>query len=415
MIIDRKDKSIFMYCHYAQQPPYNTMLRYHNWGKYLHNIGYKVTIVSASTVHNTDIDVIKECNGVSEQSIDGVKYLYVPTPRYSGNGIKRLENMLAYCLGTRKFKKYEDQPDCVVICGAYLMPFIRHIYKNIPVICDIVDLWPLSIVEYTSVSEKNILIRMLYAIEKHAYIRSDALIFSMEGGVDYIREKKYANKVNLNRVFHINMGCDLEEFDKNASRSNDLNCDKNKFTVTYCGSMRKANQIILLCEAARILKERGLSKIQIKLYGNGPDEYSAKKFCQENELSNVLFFGRFQKNELPNILFESDVNIMTYMQSRVMKYGGSQSKLFDYLASGKPIINCGDWSYNLVSLFECGTVVKNQTSEEIAAAIQHLFELPRKDIEEMGKQARKAAEMYDQPKLAEKLVTVINIVTSDEQ
>ena len=52
--------NILILCHSAQQPPFNTMLRYHNWGKELVERGHRVTIVAASTVHNTDIDVIEE-------------------------------------------------------------------------------------------------------------------------------------------------------------------------------------------------------------------------------------------------------------------------------------------------------------------------------------------------------------------
>ena len=51
-------KKILIICHYAQQPPFNTMLRYHNWGKELVKRGYEVTILAASTIHNTDIDFI---------------------------------------------------------------------------------------------------------------------------------------------------------------------------------------------------------------------------------------------------------------------------------------------------------------------------------------------------------------------
>lgn len=89
----------------ATTPPYNTMLRYHNWGKYIQEKGYDVTIVAASTVHNTDIDVVEKLDGKTEDVIDGIRYLYVKTPQYSGNGIARVKNMLAYCLGYPSLRK----------------------------------------------------------------------------------------------------------------------------------------------------------------------------------------------------------------------------------------------------------------------------------------------------------------------
>ena len=115
-------ENIWIICHYAQQPPLNTMLRYHNWGKELVARGYTVTIVAASTIHNTDIDII-ERRGKMEDICDGVKYLYIKTPKYVGNGIQRIRNMLIFCLELKQFKK--ESPDVLINCEAYLFPFVK--------------------------------------------------------------------------------------------------------------------------------------------------------------------------------------------------------------------------------------------------------------------------------------------------
>ncbi|PWM98410.1 MAG: glycosyltransferase WbuB [Massilioclostridium sp.] len=397
-------KNLWIFCHYAQQPPYNTMLRYHNWGKYIQEEGYDVTIVAASTVHNTDIDVVEKLTGKTEDVVDGVRYLYIKTPKYVGNGISRVKNMLAYCLGLGRLKKIDRQPDYVVLCEAYLYPFVHRAYRKLPIITDIVDLWPLSIVEYTSVSNNNPLIRFLYWLEKIDYIKSDALIFSMEGGLDYVKEQPYAKRVDIEKIYHINMGCDLDAFDGQLTVAPKL--ERKDFIITYCGSMRQANNIIQICESAKLLRDKGLN-VRFHFYGNGPDEITAKEFCSNNDLYNVEFFGRFKKEDLANILSKSTVNIMTYKQTKVMKYGGSQSKLFDYLASGKPIINCGSWGYNLVSRYNCGEVVEEQTCENIAAAIEKLYYTPIDELTKMGRQARIVAEKYSQPMLVGHLISIL--------
>jgi len=401
-------KNLWIFCHYAQQPPFNTMLRYHNWGKFIQAQGFNVTIFAASTVHNTSIDVIEEFNGSNEQYCDGIRYLYISTPRYSGNGLNRIKNMFSYCIGIRKYRKDYGRPDCIVICEAYLFLFVKHFFKNIPIVCDIVDLWPLSIVEYTNVSNNNILIKILYKIEQVAYIRCDALVFSMEGGPEYISEKKYANRINSDKIFNINMGCDLSKFDKALMNVEEQEFERDDcFIITYTGSIRIANHIIQICEAAKILQENGYNHIKFRFFGNGPAETDAKSYCIRNKLVNVKFYGRFDKMKIPIILSNSDINIMTYKQTAVMKYGGSQSKLFDYLASRKPIINCGDWGYNLVSRYNCGIVVKNQTGNNIAKTVKTLYEMPKSQLLMMGERARIVAEMYDQPKIVDILCKVI--------
>lgn len=222
-------ENVWIVCHYAQQPPLNTMLRYHNWGKELVRRGYSVTIIAASTIHNTDIDII-ESNGKSEDVCDGVRYRYIKTPKYSGNGIKRVKNMLSFCLGLGKFRS--ERPDVIITCEAYLFSFVRRYFNNIPVITDTVDLWPESIVEYANYSKNNLIIRKLYRMEKKAYLKSDAMIFSMEGGKDYLRERSYASKIDFSKVFHINMGCDLEACDRYLGEfKENLPWDYSKFNV----------------------------------------------------------------------------------------------------------------------------------------------------------------------------------------
>ena len=86
----------------------------------------------------------------------------------------------------------------------------------------------------------------------------------------------------------------------------------------------------------------GIVNGSIKSYSYIDDTIKYKvnkeKYCKDNDISNVIFYGRIEKDKIFYILSHADANILTYKQVNLMKYGGSQSKLFDYLACGKPII-----------------------------------------------------------------------------
>ncbi len=401
-------KNVWIICHYAQQPPLNTMLRYHNWGKELVKRGYSVTIIAASTIHNTDIDVVEQI-GKTEDICDGVQYKYIKTPRYSGNGMQRIKNMLAFCFGLKRYRK--ERPDVLINCEAYLFPFVKHYFKGIPIVTDTVDLWPESIIEYAGYSKTNPLIKVLYRLERNAYLKSDAMIFSMEGGEEYLREQSYVEKIDFNRVFHINMGCDLSAYDKQLEEFDDvLPWDLSKFNIAYCGSIRQANQVMQICEAAKRLQDQGVEKVEFQIYGNGDDLENIKEYVEENGVKNVHFYGRFLREKAPGILSHAKASLLTYKQVNLMKYGGSQSKLFDYLASGRPIICNAKWGYNLIERYNCGVVTETQTPESFVKAIRYLIELSDDEINEMGRNSRNVAEMYDQPQLVDKLCEVIDFV-----
>lgn len=384
------------------------MLRYHNWGKFLKKRGYNVTIYAASTVHNTNIDVIDELQN-DKSVLDGITYIYAKLPQYRGNGIGRMWNMFGYCTSIKKMSKMIQAPDVIITCEAYVYRFARAVFKEIPIITDTVDLWPESIIEYANVSKKNLLIQLLYRIEKDAYLNSDALIFSMEGGKEYLLEQNYSGKIDLGKVFHINMGCDLELKDRELiGTHNSLGWDLNHKNIVYIGSIRQANNIQQICDAAKELTTRSRQDIDFQIYGNGDELEKLRQYIADKKIHNVNFYGRIDKKMIPFILSHSTANILTYKQVHLMKYGGSQSKLFDYLASGKPIICNAKFGYNLITRYNCGVVTEDQSSQAFADAVETICNMPEAVLKELGQNARKAAEAYDQPVLVEKLIDVFN-------
>ena len=255
------------------------------------------------------------------------------------------------------------------------------------------------------------MVKALYKLERNAYLKSNAMIFSMEGGADYLREQEYSNRIDYDRVFHINMGCGLRACDRYLETfSEELPWNMNKFNIVYCGSIRPANQVSQICEAAEELHSQGINTVDFHIYGNGDQLDSLRNFVAETELPNVHFYGRFKKEQIPGILAHADASLLTYKQVNLMKYGGSQSKLFDYLASGTPIICNAKWGYNLIERYSCGVVTEDQTPGAFVKAIKALLSLSEEEITKMGKNGRKVAEMYDQPILVDKLCEVIDFV-----
>ena len=381
------------------------MLRYHNWGKELVNRGHSVTIVSASVIHNTNTDLI-ELTGKRESLVDGVKYVYLKTPKYTGNSFRRILNMYTYCSRIKKLKKILV-PDICIVCEAYVFKYVKNSFKNVPIITDIVDLWPLSIVEYANKSPKHPLIKYLYGVEKNTYIKSDALIFSMEGGIDYVKERKYSSKVDKSKIFHINMGIDLKTHDYNMkNKISSIPWDESFFNIGYCGAIRQANNIKQICDAALEIQNQGITDIKFQIYGSGDELTFLEQYCKDNNIKNISFYGRIQKENIPFILSKMDANILTYKQVGLMKYGGSQSKLFDYLAAGRPILCNAVFGYNLITRYNCGLITEKQDSFSFLKCIKQLYLMDEKERCEMGKNARKAAEIYDIPNLVNELERV---------
>ena len=98
---------------------------------------------------------------------------------------------------------------------------------------------------------------------------------------------------------------------------------------------------------------------------------------------------------------------MNYRQAKTLKYGGSQNKLFDYLASGTPIISTVTMNYNLIERSGCGVTMEHHTAQELAAKIEQLASLTHADRERMGAGGIDVAKEFDYQVLTDRFVYVI--------
>lgn len=410
-------KNIWIFNHYAGIT-YKEHGGRHYWiAKNLIRKGYNPTIFCANTLHNTNGEQIDlEGKKLQQKICDGISYVVVKTPNYVSNGIKRVKNMVAFFLAlfpaTKAYEKKYEKPDLILASSVHPLTCVAGIkiarrYK-VPCIVEIRDLWPESILSYTKYKKNNFLIKLLFLLEKWIYVHADKIIFTMEGGKDYIIEKGWEEAIDLKKVFYINNGVDVEQFDYNKLHfqldDKDLN-NMEFFKVIYTGSIRQANHLEYLINVAERLKNE---KIKILLYGKGIEATDLKRICKEKKLDNIIFKGSVEKKYIPFILSKGDLNILNYKYTNILKYGGSQNKLFEYASSGKPILSNCKMGYDLILKYRCGIVEKDNSEEQYAADILHLCYC--KGMEEyviMCKNARKMAYEFDFKKLTDKLIEVI--------
>ncbi len=406
-------RCIWIFNHYATDVPQAGANRHYYFAKLLVERGYKVRIFTASTVHNSDINLIKEDEPIfKDVEIDNIAFTYIKTNIYKGNGVARIKNMLGFAFSLKKiWKKYSWESPNVIYASS---PDIFTIWQaekiakkhKLPCLIEIRDLWPLSIVEYGGYSAKNPAIIFLYRLEKRIYKKADAIIFTMEGGRQYIRDKGWNKSVNINKVFNVNNGidCSLQDIQcNNTIVDNDL--DDDTFKVIYAGSIRVANSIDLIINAAEVLKD--YSNIKFIIYGDGDDKALLEQVCESKKLKNVLFKGRVSKANIPYILTKASINVLTYKNVSAWKYGGSQNKQFDYLNAGKPIITNIKMGYSLLERYACGIEANTDKPEIFADAILKIYNMSSVDYDKMCRNAKSAAKDFDYEILTDKLEEAI--------
>lgn len=403
--------NVWIVNHYAIPPSMGGLVRHYYFSKYLQKKGHTVRIFTSSKIHNSDINMIEDKALYKEENIDGIEYTFVRSRNYKGNGLDRIMNMLDFpfkmwkCMA--RFAKtekpdiiYTSSPDLLVAFSALL--FSKK--KKIASLVEVRDLWPESIVEYSGMSKKNLIIQVLYQLEKQLYKGADRLIFTFEGGKDYIRDKGWENQVDLNKVAYINNGVDLEEFDLNREkyRLNDPELeDKKAFKIIYVGSVRLVNHLGDVVEAATILKERNITNIRILIFGEGTERAILEKKCKEENLP-VCFKGRVEKKYIPYILSCADLNLINVKRNNLVRYGCSWNKLFDYIAAGKPILCNLPTNYDLIQTYNLG-ISKCFTKEEYAEQMVKFANMPKERYKSYFDRFEKIKYKYDYKILTDRL------------
>jgi glycosyltransferase involved in cell wall biosynthesis len=211
-------------------------------------------------------------------------------------------------------------------------------------------------------------------------------------------------------VHSINNGVDLAMFNYNKEQytfvDEDLD-DTDTFKVIYTGSIRKVNNISMIVDTASYMQANGYSYIKFLVYGDGNEREELEKHCKEKNLNNIVFKGQVDKKFIPYILSRSDLNLMHVQQTDIMRYGCSLNKLFEYLASGKPILSDLIVGYDLLERYNCGVTLKDITAEVISREILRIYNLPKEELDKMSNNALEASKDYDFKKLTEKLICII--------
>lgn len=402
---------IWLINHYAVPPQYYPLARQNYFAKNLMRLGHEVTIFAASTVHNSDKNLIEDDTPYREDVVDGVHYVLIRCKGYHGNGVSRILNMLEFARKLPGVCDKYPRPDAIVAtsmppmsCAAGIKLARKYGCRGI---AEIADLWPESLIAYGIAGPHNPAVLWLRRLEKWIYTKADAVVFTAEGAYDYIKEQHWEKEVPQSKVFYINNGVDLELFDysKEHFRVEDKDLDDpDIFKVIYTGSIRQVNNLGLLLDAAKAVKD---PRVRFLIWGDGDERPMLEQRVKEENIGNVVFKGRVEKKFVPSIVSRADVNYIDPFSDSVSKYGISSNKLFEYFAAGKPILVQARERYNPVKTYHAGICLQSLTATDLAAQIDAFAQMDEAGYQGYCVGASAAAKEFDFKKLTDTLMNVI--------
>lgn len=410
---------IWIFNNYTSLPEHGQFTRSYYFGKNLKKMGQEPVVFAGSHPHNTDTQLIEGPEKFRLFQEEPFPWVLVKTAKYGKNRKKQVLTMFQYYLNGKKAAKWAAErygkPDAILGSSAHPLAALLAVrlakkYKCRSVV-EVRDLWPESIVALGVAGPRNPAVIALRWLEKWLYIHADAIVFTAEGAYDYIVERGWDKDIPRSKVHYVNNGVDLEAFDhdRECFRLEDPDLENPEtFKVIYTGSVRLANGIDRLVECAARLRE--YPSIRFLIFGTGSDLDRLQERVRREGVDNLVFKGHVEKRYIPYILSKSDLNVLNYSLDAIKMYrfGSSQNKLFEYLASGKPVLSNVKIAYSIIEHGNCGVSLEESGSDSFAKAVLRMYRLPREEYQVLCRNARCEAENYDFGKLTQKLLGAFN-------
>lgn len=391
--------------HYAGSPVYGMEYRPYYLAKEWVKDGHEVTIISASFSHlRIKQPSINEKKYVIE-TIEGIKYLWINTPKYNGNGIKRIINILTFLMRINSLNNIfkETRYDIVIASSTY--PYDNIIARKIvkkwggKYLYEVHDLWPLSPIELGGYKKWNPLIIITQMVEDMAYKQADAIVSLLPCAFKYMEKHGLAN----NKYFYIPNGIDINEWNLMMKNKDEksikeiLLWKQDSILIIYAGAHGISNSLDYLLEAAIKIKD-----VKFLLVGNGAEKIRLINAVNNMNIKNVKFLDLIPRKYIPSILSLADILYIGLKKQPLFVFGISPNKLIDYMMAGKPIICAIESGNDIVKEANCGITIKAEDSAEIVNAINKLKKLSKDVLSEIGNNGKIYVEKNNDYKILSK-------------
>lgn len=407
--------------HYATPYEIPGLHRPFEFGEYFIKEGNQITVFSSSYLHYANSNMIDDNAKYRIENYGGVSTVFIKTCGYENSSCKRVINMLQFGVKlpkiAKQYAKKTGVPDIIIASSPHPFTMLTGLKLakkyNIPCICEVRDFWPEVFFYGGRLKESSIIGKSLLRVERYIYEKANGITFLKEGDYTYILEKGWdidgGGKVDIGKCSYINNGVDIKLYDKRIKENNydDEDFNSGKFIVTYCGTIRPVNNIDLILDTAKIIGD----DYMFVVFGTGNCVEALQQRIDEEHIGNVKLKGYVNNQYIPSILQHSSLNLLNYSGvSYNWSRGNSSNKLFEYLASGKPVLSTVKMGYDIIEKYGCGASVQKTEPEEIAKEIRKIRLLPPDEYRRLCHNARYAAEQFDIPVLAQKYLNEINEV-----
>lgn len=342
--------------------------------------GYNIYIICPTPTRGIDDTVRKEYKHRYKETLykGHVHVRRFNAPKEGKNPIIRMFRYLWCNLQTYRYGiKYKNidvifansTPPTQGLLGALVKKRLSK-KKNIPFVYCLQDIFPDSLVNAKMTSKGSWIWKLGRKIENYTYKNADEIITISDAFKQNII-KKGADKNKVHVVPNWIDTCEVFPVSRNDNPIFDrYKLDRNKFYICYSGNIGHSQNMNLLLDVAKQIKDE---EIRFVVIGDGAAKVEVEKRIEAEKITNVVMLPFQPYEEIANVFSVGDAGLIISKPG----IGGSSvpSKTWSIMAAEKPILASFDQDSELAALIKkvgCGIVCPAGEKNSLIKAILKL-------------------------------------------
>jgi glycosyltransferase involved in cell wall biosynthesis len=312
-----------------------------DFAKQLVDDGHEVSIVANQYSYLTGDSVLKQPRRfiIEEKHPAGFTiYRAWAAAGYHGSYVRRAWSFATYMITSAAAALRAPRPDVLVagsppVTVALVAGLVARI-RGVPLVVEIRDLW-VQVAEELGIVRNRMLLAVVRAWERSVHRQAVKIVVNSPGFAPHL----IADGLSPEKLVLVPNGVDTALFSPidqgTRARVRDSLGVRDKFVVTYAGSLGFANDLPTVLDAAeRLLDHRD---VVFMLVGDGNRRAQAEQDAKRRGLTNIIFTGAVAKQRVPELLGASDVSFCTLLDTPLFRTV-YPNKVFDGMACALPVV-----------------------------------------------------------------------------
>ncbi len=311
-------------------------------------------------------------------------------PSHDQSALRRILNYTSFAISSMLFSFWLRRPDVVYV---YCPPMTAaagaialRIFRKVPYVIDIQDLWP-DTVASTGMVKSGLIMRLVGAWSAFAMRHANALIVLSPGFKRRLLERQVACPIHVIPNW---APPEIEEQAKSLPAKTPSN--GTALNILFAGNMGKAQALETVISAAqRLICEAPL--IRFTFIGDGVDVEALRAASRAAGAGNIVFLPSRRVTDMAPVFAEADA-LLVHLRDDPLFLITIPSKTQAYLAMGRPILMGvkGD-AADMVKAAAAGITFEPENADSLAEAAIALSRMSSGARAEMG---RAGAAYYQQ-------------------